>query len=63
MNTTSAKEWLVKVWHDLSSANILFEANHYTDNIGVDLHYAISQKSRLSTLCLKQLWSKWPDVS
>ena len=24
MNETSAKEWLVKAWHDLSGANILF---------------------------------------
>ena len=43
MNKTSAKEWLVKVWHDLSSANILFEAEHYTDSIGVDLHYALEK--------------------
>jgi len=43
MNTTSAKEWLEKVWHDLGSSKILFEANHYTDSIGVDLHYAIEK--------------------
>ena len=42
-NRTSAKEWLEKVYHDLSSAKILFDANHYTDVIGVDLHYAIEK--------------------
>jgi HEPN domain-containing protein len=41
MNETSAKEWLVKAWHHLSSAKLLFEANHYTDVIAVDLHYAL----------------------
>jgi HEPN domain-containing protein len=43
MNITAAKEWLEKVWHDLSSSKILYEANHYTDSIGVDLHYAIEK--------------------
>ena len=46
MNTTSAKEWLEKVWHDLGSSNILFKANHYTDSIGVDLHYAIEKSCK-----------------
>lgn len=41
MNETSAKEWLVKAWHHLSSAKLLFEVNHYTDVIAVDLHYAL----------------------
>lgn len=41
MNEASAKEWLVKAWHHLSSAKLLFEANHYTDVIAVDLHYAL----------------------
>ncbi len=41
MNETSAKEWLNKAWHHLSSAKLLFEANHYTDTIAVDLHYAV----------------------
>ncbi len=31
------------MYHDLSSAKILFDANHYTDVIGVDLHYAIEK--------------------
>ncbi len=42
-NKTYAKEWLVKAYHDLSSAKILFKANHYTDTIGVDLHYSIEK--------------------
>ena len=41
MNRQSAKEWLNKGWHHLSSGKILYEANHYTDTIAVDLHYAI----------------------
>ena len=43
MNKTSAKEWLRKAYHDLSSAEILYKANHFTDCIGVDLHYAIEK--------------------
>jgi len=43
MNETSAKEWLVKAWHDLSGAKILYEANHYTDTIAVELHYAVEK--------------------
>ena len=43
MNKTAAKEWLQKAWHDVSSAKILFEANHYTDTIGVDLNYSIEK--------------------
>ena len=41
MNEKSAKEWLNKAWHHLSSAKILFEVHHYTDTIAVDLHYAV----------------------
>ena len=41
MNKMSAQEWLTKAWHHLSSAQILFQADHYTDIIGVELHYAI----------------------
>lgn len=43
MNERSAREWLTKAWHDLSSAKILYEANHYTDTIAVELHYAIEK--------------------
>ncbi len=41
MNKTSAKEWLVKAWHHFSSGRVLYNANHYTDSIGIDLHYAV----------------------
>lgn len=37
LNKSSAKEWLKKAWHDLSSAQILYDAKHYTDVIGVNL--------------------------
>ena len=30
MNKTSATEWLIKAWHNLSSANILLGVNHYS---------------------------------
>ena len=41
MNRASAREWLTKAWHHYGSATILYEANHYTDTIAVDLHYAV----------------------
>ena len=41
MYRKSAKDWLNKGWHHLGSGKILYEANHYTDTIAVDLHYAI----------------------
>ena len=41
MNKKSAKDWLNKAWHHLSSGKVLFEASHYTDTISVDLHYAV----------------------
>ncbi|MEA2019013.1 MAG: HEPN domain-containing protein [Campylobacterota bacterium] len=40
MNEPAAKEWLNKAWHHFSSGKILYEANHYTDVIAVDFHYA-----------------------
>ena len=43
MNKPAAVEWLKKVYHDLRSAEILYDAHHYTDSIGVDLHYAIEK--------------------
>jgi len=43
MNKSSAIEWLRKSYHDLKSAEILYEPNHYTGSIGVDLHYAIEK--------------------
>ena len=48
-NKSSAKEWLRKAWHDLSSAQILYEAEHYTDVIGVDLQQ-VCEKSLKSLL-------------
>ena len=41
MNETLGVEWLNKAYHHLGSAKILYEAKHFTDVIGVDLHYAI----------------------
>ncbi len=41
MNELAAKEWLTKAWHHFSSAKVLFQENHYTDVIAVDLHYAV----------------------
>jgi HEPN domain-containing protein len=42
-NKSSAIEWLVKAWHDLSSARILYAAHHYTDTISIDLQQAIEK--------------------
>jgi len=41
MNRQAAIEWLNKAWHHFSSGKLLYEANHYTDVIGIDLHYAV----------------------
>lgn len=40
MNKALAKEWLIKAWHNLSTAKLLYKVEHYTDIIAVDLHYA-----------------------
>jgi len=40
MNEQAAKEWLKKAWHNLSTAQLLYKAEHYTDVIAVELHYA-----------------------
>jgi len=42
-NKTSAKEWLTIAYHDLKSAQILFENDHYTDSIGNDLQQAVEK--------------------
>jgi len=42
-NKTFAKEWLTKAYHDLSSSKILYDAHHFTDSIGCDLHQAIEK--------------------
>ncbi len=41
MNETAAKEWLIKAWHHLSSAKLLLNADHFTDIIAIEIHYAI----------------------
>lgn len=41
MNEKAAKEWITKAWHHFSSAKVLSQANHYTDVIAIDLHYAV----------------------
>jgi len=43
MNTQAVKEWLIKAWHNLSTAQLLYQAEHYTDVIAVDLHYAVEK--------------------
>jgi len=43
MNKTSSKEWLIKAWHNLSSASLLYNAKHYTDVIAVELHYSVEK--------------------
>jgi len=42
-NKPLAVEWLAKAYHDLSSARILYAANHYTDTIGIDLQQSIEK--------------------
>ncbi|NOQ29818.1 MAG: HEPN domain-containing protein [Helicobacteraceae bacterium] len=41
MNKIYAQEWLNKAWHHLSSAILLYEAEHYNDIIAVELHYSV----------------------
>jgi HEPN domain-containing protein len=43
MNRTAALEWLRIAYHDLRSAQILYDAQHYTDSIGTDLQQAIEK--------------------
>jgi len=52
MNKTATKEWLTKAWHNLSTARLLYELNHYTDIIAVEIHYAI-EKSLKSFLAFE----------
>ena len=42
-NKSLAKEWLVKAYHDLSAAEVLFNAEHFTDSIGFDLQQSIEK--------------------
>lgn len=43
MNKKSATEWLTIAYHDLTSAIILYNANHYTDSIGNDLQQSMEK--------------------
>ena len=43
MNKTASLEWITIAFHDLKSAQILYEANHYTDSIGSDLQQSIEK--------------------
>ncbi len=43
MNKAASIEWLTVAYHDFKSAQILFEANHYTDSIGNDLQQSIEK--------------------
>jgi HEPN domain-containing protein len=42
-NKESAVQWVTKAYHDLSSAQILYAANHYTDTIAGDLQQALEK--------------------
>jgi len=42
-NKQSAAEWLTKAYHDLSSAQVLYAADHYTDTIAFALQQAIEK--------------------
>ena len=41
MNRTLGIEWLNKAYHHIGSAKILFDVKHYTDVIGIDIHYGV----------------------
>ena len=43
MNEQATKEWLIKAWHNLSTAQLLYKVEHYTDIIAVELHYAVEK--------------------
>lgn len=42
-NKPHAIEWVEKAYHDLDSAKILYEADHFTDTIGYILHQSIEK--------------------
>ena len=43
MNKKSAIQWLEKAWHNLSSANVLYGVDHYSDVIAVEAHYSLEK--------------------
>ena len=49
-NKQSAAEWLMKAYHDLSSARVLYAADHYTDTIASALQQALEKS-------LKSFWA------
>ena len=49
-NKQSAAEWLMKAYHDLSSARVLYAAEHYTDTIASALQQALEKS-------LKSFWA------
>jgi hypothetical protein len=54
MNETSIKEWLEKTWHNLSTAQLLYNVEYYTHIIAIELHYCY-EKSLKSFLDKKEL--------
>ncbi len=44
-NKQASKEWLIKSWHKLSTAQLLYAADHFTDVIAVELHYSCEKMS------------------
>jgi HEPN domain-containing protein len=54
MNETSAKKWLEKAWDNLSTAQLLYNVEHYTHIIAVELYY-YCEKSLKSFLDKKEL--------
>lgn len=42
-NKEAAKEWLEQSDHDLQAAQLLFEADHYTDTISYILQQALEK--------------------
>jgi HEPN domain-containing protein len=43
MNEQAAREWLTKAWHNISGAQLFYEANHYADVTAVELHYGVEK--------------------
>jgi HEPN domain-containing protein len=42
-NKPYAGQWLMKAYHDLSSARILYDVDHFTDTIGLNLQQAFEK--------------------
>lgn len=61
-NTQAAKEWLIKSWHNLSTAQLLYEADHYTDVIAVELHYSCEKILKSLLACQNKKIPKTHDI-